>query len=252
MELSYIRLDDRLDAVQLAELRAPDHAQRDFQKKFLMSWVYHELSLEGAVVEANDLVRAFEGSEGRDYCDGELLKRARRFRDAVRRLRRGAGQRARITRGTLMEYQAILCGHQAGNAIRTESGATEQYKHDVIEPEAIDDELRALLADIEHRIYTTHPVQLAIEAHYRLTRIWPFEEHSGAVARLVSNQILQTHGYPPALIHAHDRQRYYHALHYDVRRLRTLVMESLRDQIATRERLWTPRRHETPAARLAS
>ena len=251
MELSYIRLDDRLDAVQLAELRAPEWTQRDFRHKFHMSWLYHELSLEGVILDAHDIERALAGSEGRDYCDGELLKRVRRYRDAIQRLQRASTERKPITRGTLLEYQAILSGHQARSPIRTDDGATEQYKHDVVAPDQIEPALRGIVADLKRRAMGTHPIELAIETHYRLVKIWPFEEHSAAVARLVANQILYTNGYPPALIHAHDRQKYYHALHYDARRLRELVMESLRGQIATRERLFADR-SATSGARLAS
>ena len=238
MAISYIRIDDRLDAVQMAEFRAPDWAQREFQRRFTMSWLYHELSLEGVILEVHDLDRALEGREGRDYCDGELLKRVRRYRDAVRRLKQASVRREKITRGTLLEYQAILCGHQPKDPVRVESGATEQYKHDVIEPAEIEPALRALIAEINASVYRVHPIQLAIETHYKLVKIWPFQEHSAAVARLVANQILYTHGYPPALLHAHDRQQYYHALHYDVTRLHALVMEALSDQIACRERLF--------------
>lgn len=238
MELSYIRLDDRLDAVQLAELRAPEWAQRDFRRKFQMSWLYHELSLEGVILTARDIERALAGSEGRDYCDGELLKRVRRYRDAIQRLQRASTERKPITRGTLLEYQAILCGHQPRNPIRIDDGATEQYKHDVFDPADVEPALKELCADLKNQAFATHPIELAIDVQYRLTRIWPFDEHSAAVARLVANQILYTNGYPPALIHAQDRQKYYHALHYDARRLRDLVLESLRGQIETRERLF--------------
>lgn len=251
MELSYIRLDDRLDAVQLAELRSPDWVQRDFRKKFLMSWLYHELSLEGAVLNAHDIERALAGSEGRDYCDGELLKRVRRYRDAIQRLQRASRERQTITRGTLLEYQAILCGLQQKDPTRREEGATEQYKHEVVPARDIEPALHDLFADLRRRTMSVHPIELAIDVHYRLVKIWPFEEHSAAVARLVANQILYTYGYPPALIHAQERQQYYHALHYDVRKLAALVMASLRGQIETRERLFCDS-GATSAARLAS
>ena len=251
MELAYIRLDDRLDAVLAAELRAPEAARREFHDRYMMSWVYHELGLEGCVLTASDIARAFSGSEGRDYCDGETLRRARRYRDAIRRLKLGSARREKITRGTLLEYQAILCGHQSRNAIRAEEGATEQYKHDVVAPEEVEEALRQVVAQIEQNSYLQHPIQLAIETHYRLIKLWPFVEHSAAVARLVANQILLTNGYPPALIHAEDRRKYYHCLHYDMRRLHALVMEAMNGQIRMRERLFLQSRAPREA-RLAS
>lgn len=251
MELAYIRLDDRLDAVLAAELRAPEDARREFNDRYLMSWVYHELGLEGCVLSAADIQRAFAGSEGRDYCDGEALKRVRRYRNAIRRLKLASSRREPITRGTLLEYQAILCGHQSRNAIRLDDGATEQYKHDVVDPAELEEALRQVICHVQQNTYTQHPIQLAIETHFRLIKLWPFVQHSAAVARLVSNQILFSHGYPPALIHAEDRQQYYHCLHYDIRRLHALVMDALGGQIRMRERLFLNNR-ATHEARLAS
>ena len=238
MELSYIRLDDRLDAVQLAEIRVPSWAQSEFQRRFLMSWLYHELSLDGLALTAGDIERALEGREGRDYCDAELLKKVRRLATAIQRLKVASARREKVTRGTLFEYQAILCGHQSNDPVRQTSGATQAYKHDVIEPDQIEGALRRVISSVNADIYVKHPLELAIATHYQLVKIWPFEEHSASVARLVANQILFTHGYPPSLIHAHDRQAYYHALHYDPRRLRALVLEATEDQITLREGLF--------------
>jgi Fic family protein len=251
MELAYIRIDDRLDAVLAAELRASKKTRREFNERYLMSWVYHELGLEGCVLSAADIQRAFGGSEGRDYCDGEALKRVRRYRNAIRRLKLASSRRETITRGTLLEYQAILCGHQSRNAIRLDEGATEQYKHDVVDPAELEEALRQVIGHIQQNTYLQHPIELAVETHFRIIKLWPFVEHSAAVARLVANQILFTNGYPPALIHAEDRQQYYHCLHYDIRRLRGLVMEALSGQIGMRERLFLTKR-ATQVARMAS
>lgn len=242
MELSYIQFDERLDAVQFAELRAPKSVQKRFRNNFLLSWLYHELSVEGVVLHQSDLERAMAGRDGRDYCDGELLKAIRRYREALRRLSAAAAQREPVSRSLIFEYQAVLSGRQGRNAVRSEDGPTEQYKHSVLPADEIDDALRALVADVREQSERLHPIELAVQTHYRFVKIWPFEEHSAAVARLVANQILYSNGYPPAILCAHDRQRYYHALHYDMTRLHDLVMESLRGQIELRERLFRKRR----------
>jgi hypothetical protein len=64
---------------------------------------------------------------------------------------------------------------------------------------------------------------------------------SALVARMVQNELLVRHGYPPALIHAQDRQVYYHAMHYDITRLQDVVLRALEAQIGLRERLFAPR-----------
>jgi len=245
MHLQYIQLDDRLDAVLSAERRAPEAQRGDFRKRFLLSWLYHELSLEGVALSESDLRRALGGCDGRDYCDDVMLRSVRRMKHAVDQLNERAFQRAPVTVESIEAYHRLLTGLSGKEIWRAEEGATENYKHEVLEPEAIDTELHILVRDIERWTGMRHPVQIAAQAHYRLIRIWPFERFSAAVARMVSNQILVSHGYPPALIHAQDRQRYYHAMHYDISRMQELMLEALQQQIQFRERLFL----RSPASR---
>ena len=53
-----------------------------------------------------------------------------------------------------------------------------------------------------------HPVELAVEAHYRLVTIHPFVDGNGRTARLLMNMILLMSGYPFAIIRKQDRLAY--------------------------------------------
>jgi Fic family protein len=92
-----------------------------------------------------------------------------------------------------------------------------------------------------------HPIDLAIQVHHRFVKIWPFEKHSAAVARLLANQVLLANGYPAVIIPSYERQRYYHALHYDVSRSRELFVEGLAEQAQIRFRELSPRRESVAA-----
>ena len=61
----------------------------------------------------------------------------------------------------------------------------------------------------EARLYAE---RLAAKAHYQLLHIYPFPRQSGKVARLVMNLLLLRQGYPPVILPATQRQRYYDAL----------------------------------------
>jgi Fic family protein len=74
---------------------------------------------------------------------------------------------------------------------------------------------------------STHPVRLSAKAHYQMLHVYPFPRHSGKVARLVMNLILLRHGYPPVIIHATERQRYYEALKTSDNAVAKLVNEAL-------------------------
>ena len=250
MHLQYIQLDDRLDAALTLERRAFDSTRRDFRQRYLLGWIYHELGLEGIPLSEQDLRRALAGHDGDHYREGVAFNSIRRMRDTIVMLTDRAFKRGVITVDTILAYHRSLTALEGNSIWRTDEGATEQYKHDTIDASRIHVELEKLCADIQRWTGLRHPLEIAIQTHYRLTHIWPFERFSAAVARMISNEILLTHGYPPALLHLHDRQRYYHAMHYDVSRLQELVLESLNDQIALRERVFAPRsapRHEVRA-----
>lgn len=238
MHLHYIQLDDRLDAVLAAERRACEAVRREYRQRFVLSWLYHELALEGVCVTESDLRRALRGCDGDDYCDDAMLRTIRRFRSAIDSLNAQAFERTPITVETLLGYHEILTGLSDRGIWRSEEGATENYKHDVIDAADVESELHALCRDIERWSGMKHPIQIAIQVHYRLTQIWPFHKYSAAVARLVANQILVGNGYSPAILHAQERQRYYHVMHYDISRMHDLVLEALQQQIQSRERLF--------------
>ncbi|MGL4825695.1 MAG: Fic family protein [Alphaproteobacteria bacterium] len=57
-----------------------------------------------------------------------------------------------------------------------------------------------------------HPVEFAVEAHYRLVTIHPFVDGNGRCARLLMNMMLLMCGYPAAIIRKRDRLAYINSL----------------------------------------
>ncbi len=57
-----------------------------------------------------------------------------------------------------------------------------------------------------------HPIEKAAHFHHRFVHIHPFVDGNGRTARLLMNLILMQHGYPPAVIRAENRARYYETL----------------------------------------
>jgi hypothetical protein len=63
-----------------------------------------------------------------------------------------------------------------------------------------------------HSAENRSPIRIASRVHYDLVRVFPFPNDSGKVSRLLMNALLMRAGYPPAIIHSTERQRYYEAL----------------------------------------
>ena len=84
---------------------------------------------------------------------------------------------------------------------------------------------------------TRSPVRLAARAHYDLLRVFPFANDSGKVARLFLNLLLLRSGFPPAIIHSTERQRYYEALKGSSATMTQIVQESIDNNLASVEKL---------------
>jgi Fic family protein len=72
--------------------------------------------------------------------------------------------------------------------------------------------MNSLMSWLNGKGQSCHPVEQAAWAHHQLTKIHPFWDGNGRVARLVMNLILMRAGYPMAVILKVDRKRYYRFL----------------------------------------
>jgi hypothetical protein len=80
-------------------------------------------------------------------------------------------------------------------------------------------------------------VRIAARAHYDLLRVFPFTTDSGKVARLFMNLLLLRHGYPPAIVHSTERQRYYEALKGSSAAMTQIVQEAIENNLGSVEKL---------------
>ena len=84
---------------------------------------------------------------------------------------------------------------------------------------------------------TRNSVRIAARAHYDLLRVFPFAHDSGKVARLFMNLLLLRSGYPPAIIHSTERQRYYDALKGSSATMTQIVQEAIENNLSSVEKL---------------
>ncbi|MGE4170108.1 MAG: Fic family protein [Candidatus Margulisiibacteriota bacterium] len=118
-----------------------------------------------------------------------------------------------ITAPTILAiHSLILKGIDADNAGRYRTVPVRISGSEVVlpNPRKVPD----LMEDFIQWLHTstTHPVELAAQAHYKLVSIHPFVDGNGRTARLVMNLLLLMHGYPAAIIRKTDRLSYITAL----------------------------------------
>ena len=74
--------------------------------------------------------------------------------------------------------------------------------------------------------------------HSRFMAIFPWAKESGRTIRVASNLLLQEGGYPIAIVHSIDRQRYYEALRGDHLGLTSLYLEAVQTTAETEMRVY--------------
>ena len=113
------------------------------------------------------------------------------------------------------------------------------YFHEYAPPDKITYKVRQILDwtnDPETR-RTRSAVRIAARAHYDLVRVFPFTTDSGKVARLFMNLLLIRNGFPPAIVHSTERQRYYEALKGASAVMTQIVHEAIENNLASVEKL---------------
>jgi Fic family protein len=232
-------LEDKLKAAS-AEVQAIYRDDLD------MGWIAHDSALEGVVYTVSELRAAIGGPEVGATADSSMqpvVEEIRRHREALNFVRELATKRRMpVTVDVIKRIYCVL--HPEEGDIKTVKYRRDipqhrLYFHEYAPPDKIAYKLRQLvdwMNDPELRRART-PVRLAARAHYDLVRVFPFPTDSGKVARLVMNLLLLRSGYPPAIIHSTERQRYYEALKGSTATMYTIVQDAMENSLASIEKL---------------
>jgi Fic family protein len=226
---------------QLRELESKTDPQllADFQYRLEVSWIHHDGALEGVVYDPRELQAAID-NQGL-ISDRALLAtydEIRNFKLAIALIREMAEKKRRkITLEAIKKIYLTLAPEEAEvkgpPKYRKEMPLHRVYFHEISPPDKIGYKMRQLVewmaSDETKR--TVHPVRMAAKAHYTLLHIFPFPKHSGKVARLMMNLMLLRDGYPPAIVHSTERQRYYEALKTSDDAVAVVVRDALTDSV---------------------
>ena len=205
LEIDYHRSD--YDAM-------PAALRGEFIERLAASWLYHECALEGIVVTPQELRRALHNQPCRTHCEAKRDRLIRRLHASFVGLFDEAGTREPMTLDWIKAQHAALCdeGEEGAGRYRKRDTSPGVYNLDVIASQTISYHLRRFLDNFEGELSESHPVRAAALAHWELMKIFPFDERTGLVTRLMTNAILMRHDYPPAVIHASERHTYFGAL----------------------------------------
>jgi Fic family protein len=238
-------IEEKVEKLRELELRAAPEQLADFNFRLDMSWIHHDNSIEGVVYEPRELIAAIQGKAVTDTALIPVYDEIRQYKAAIDLIRDLATKKKyEITIDTIKSIYATLAPEEADvkgpPRYRKDMPLHRVYFHEIATPDKIPALMRSLLqwldSDEVHR--TTHTTRIAAKAHYQFLHIFPFPKQSGKVARLLMNLLLLRAGYPPAILHSTDRQRYYDALKTSSDAVAVVVNEAIENAADSATRYW--------------
>ncbi len=233
-QLKGASLESRVARLQELQKVAPEGLVEQFEETLDLSWIYHDSALEGVVYTKEELTGAFSDEVVTDSALLPVYDEIRNHKAAILMIREMARKkRFSVTLDVIKKLYAQLAPEELEGrpqpTYRKDMPLHRLYFHEIAPPEKISYRMRQLVqwmnaADTKR---STHPVRLASKSHVQLLHIYPFPRQSGKVARLVMNLLLLRLGYPPVIIHATQRQRYYDALKQSEDKVSVLINAAL-------------------------
>jgi Fic family protein len=219
--------------------------QQTYRENLDMSWIYHDSALEGVVYTFQELKTATDpdASVMADSTLQPACEEIRRHREALNYIRDYAPKKRQAVNLDVVKTIYLLLHPEEGDIktlrYRKDIPQHRLYFHEYAPPDKITYKMRQIVDwvnDPETR-RTRNAVRVAARAHYDLLRVFPFTQDSGKVARLFMNLLLLRAGYPPAIVHSTERQRYYDALKGSSATMTQIVQESIDNNLASIEKL---------------
>lgn len=183
----------------------------------LAAWIHHDNMLEGTLFRTEEIQVALAGKDREhDPYLVPLLTSIRRYRDAVEFIWQAATTgRAAVSLGNLKAIHKLLTNDpkDKGGQYRRTSPVHRDYYQRICAAEKVPYHLRKLFDYIEAECdEACDPVLFAADVHRQLMEIYPFRRNPGTTARLFTNLLLLSRGYPPAIVPGGRRREYYDAL----------------------------------------
>jgi Fic family protein len=237
------QVDDVVEKWRQAEAEALPSVVTELREKLLIGLIYHDAAIEGEVLSHGEIKAAIDTNIISDISLIPSYEEISNFSRACAAADELAKQKKKpVKLDTLRDLYAILAPNQVegGLPFRKENPLHRLYYHDICPPEKIAFKMKKLGEWLESdETKELAPIERATKFHWRFMAIFPWANHSGRTARLVANLILEQAGYPLAIIHSIDRQRYYESLRSaNSKQLLSLYLESVETTAASALRVY--------------
>jgi Fic family protein len=237
IEQRYRRILERLAT-------ASEGLKKEYEETLEMSWIHHDSALEGVVYTFQELRAAMDPTPSvvPDSSLQPVCEEIRRHRQAIAYVR-DLGERRRVPLNVDVVKKLYVMLHPEEGDVKTVKYRKDipqhrLYFHEYAPPDKIAYRVRQIMDWLNgpEAKKMKNPLRVAARVHYDLVRVFPFPQDSGKVSRLLMNIVLLRGGYPPAIIHSTERQRYYEALKGQLPVIVQLVNESILNALSSIEK----------------
>ena len=245
---------DRICQAWRARIASINPSMRtEFLLRFRISLIHHDAALEGEVLSYSEIKAAIDPTIISDPSLIPSYDEIRRFNEAFEWAAEVAHNKKKPFKfDTLRDIYAILSPDEKAKGLpyRKENPLHRLYYHDIASPEKIVPALKKLSDWIDDpSTKQLHPIERISTLHARFMSVFPWAKESGRTARIASNLLLQEAGYPNAVIHSIDRQRYYESLRGEASGLLSLYLEAVQTSAETELRLYEEAEKSAPKKR---
>lgn len=229
MNLTYLEIDHQRSTYQ----NLASSPSSDFVQRLVESWLYHDHALEGVVLTQEDLHRAKAGLPSRNYCEARVVQSLCALRDAITFVHESAACGEELTIDWLRELHRVvsLPGDDGAGRYRKRDTSPGVYHLDVAPATSISYYFHKFIETYENELADLHPIRQAAMAHWEFMKVFPFDDRTGVVGRLMLNFLLIRAKFPPAIVHATDRHHYFAALGGHRTDMIPIVADALRSTI---------------------
>jgi Fic family protein len=237
MDGRFFDMDSQLTALRERQSRVSPALVGEFERRLEISWIYHDSALEGVVLSYSEIKAAIDKKIISDVTLIPSYEEIKAFKAAIEWSNEHAANKKKpVNLETIRKLYSILTPDEVAKGIpyRKDNPLHRLYYHEISPPDKITQRMKKLGEWLEEdATRRMHPVERAARAHFKLMNIYPWTQNTGRVARVLSNIMLTREGYPPAIVHSIDRQRYYEVLRAEHAGIVPLYVEAVATSMET-------------------
>jgi Fic family protein len=205
---------DEKKAILDSKRPLPEYTVKSIRENLLLEWTYNSNAIEGNTLTLMETKVVLEGIT----VGGKTLKEhleVVNHRDAILYVEDIVINKEAFSQWQIKNIHGLILkgiNDKYAGIYRDQQVMISGAKHTPPEPFLITEQMESFVKWYNIEAQNLHPIERAAIIHIKFVGIHPFIDGNGRTSRLLLNLELMKSGYPPIVISAENRLRYYSAL----------------------------------------